>query len=164
MLNRKDIKYPITFISHGVGEFRFLAPNVCYKGDEKSHQGIGHFIKQHNTWNPRNNPGGDYEYFYGNRYGDDVEAVIKSATANRESLTAAGGMCKVEDMPLGAKLTAVQLDDETWLEMTITPKRIEVDSEVVTFLLHSHYDPKNKKVRFAGEVSMMRGAMIRWSK
>lgn len=162
MLNRKDIKYPITFISKGVGEFRFLAPNVCYKGGVKSTQGIGHFIGCHNEHNPNNNPGGDYEYYYGNRDGDDVGLVILSASI--KIAPASGGECKVEDMPLGAKLTAVQLDDETWLEMTITPKRIEVDSEVVTFLLHSHYDPKNKKVRFAGEVSMMRGAMIKWSK
>lgn len=153
MLRKEDITYPISFVSFGVGTFTFTSENEGYLtgiregGRREVGRSVGEFIAKTNKYNPENNPATDYSY------------LMMSMSVENKS-----GECKAEDMPIGATLTGVMLDDESWEELRITPRRIEVDLDVITFLLHTHYSPNTKQSRFAGEVSMNRDAMIRWEK
>ena len=153
MLRKEDITYPISFVSVGVGTFTFTSEKGGYMVGARSYEQreieckVDEFISKANRHNPDNNPKTDYSY--------------TMPGINSESKS---GECKAEDMPIGSVLTGVQMDDESWVALRITPRRIEVDSEVITFLLHTHYSPNTKQSRFAGEVSMKRDAMIRWEK
>lgn len=147
MITKNDIHYPICFVSHGVGTFTQQSEFAGFVTDrdgnvrDYDNQTVVHFINQHNTHNPTNKVERDYYYFYP----EESQGV---------------GECPVEDMPLGARLTGVRQEDGVWIGLSVQPKRIEVDGETVTFLLHQHY----KRAAFAGEVSMKRRTMIRWSK
>lgn len=153
MLMKSDITYPISFVSFGVGTFTFTNEKGGYMVGVRGYEQHGieckveEFIAKANRSNPENNPSIDYSY-----------------TMPGEKVDSKSGECKAECMPIGATLTGVKLDDESWAELRITPRRIEVDSDVITFLLHTHYSPNTKQSRFAGEVSMKRDAMIRWEK
>ena len=153
MLRKEDITYPISFVSFGVGTFTFTNENGGYMVGGSGYEQreiecmVGEFIEKANKHNPDNDPKRDYNY------------TMPGAVAEVKSCE-----CRAEDMPIGSTLTGVRMDDGDWAELRITPRRIEVDSEVITFLLHTHYSPNTKQSRFAGEVSMKRDAIIRWEK
>lgn len=170
MLKEQDIVYPITFISNGVGCFTFTSRYCGVKEGEGKYNGsVMYFIKQHSIHNPSNNPAKDYFYYNkdsmrsghrsltGSMYAAGM--IIHNAAYNASASATSGGICKVEQMPLGAKLTGVRMESGEWVDILVNPARIEVDGETITFLLHHSF--KNKG--FAGEVSMKRGTTIKWS-
>lgn len=140
-----NMKFPVSFVSNGNDTVTFTSPvnAVWKKKGEKCGLDLGYFLTKNQNHNPANVTTLDYFMFWPE---------------------AKSGECKAEDMPIGAALTGLMLDDESWAELRITPRRIEVDSDVITFLLHTHYSPNTKQSRFAGKVSMNRDAMIRWEK
>lgn len=170
MLKEQDIVYPITFISNGVGRFTFTSRHCGVKEGEGKYNGsVMHFVEQHNLRNPSNNPTKDYFYYNkdsirsghclltGSTYAAGM--IIHNASDNASAAATSGGICKVEQMPLGAKLTGVRMESGEWTDILVKPVRIEVDGETVTFLLHHSFKSKG----FAGEVSMKRGTTIKWS-
>lgn len=170
MLNEQDIVYPITFVSNGVGRFTFTSRYCGVKeGVGKYNGSVMHFVEQHNLRNPSNNPAKDYFYYNkdsirsghrsltGSTYAAGM--IILNASDNARAAAKSGGICKVEQMPLGAKLTGVRMESGEWTDILVKPVRIEVDGETVTFLLHHSFKSKG----FAGEVSMKRGTTIKWS-
>lgn len=140
-----NMRFPVSFVSFGNDTVTYTSPTdaTWNDGGKSCNVNIKHFINSNRELNPANVP--DCDYFM---YWPDDEPKE----------------CKAEDMPIGATLTGVKMDDESWAELRITPRRIEVDLDVITFLLHTHYSPNTKQSRFAGEVSMNRDAMIRWEK
>lgn len=81
--------------------------------------------------------------------------MTKKAFAAQDIVTVSA----IEDMPIGATLKGVQLDDGVWFEVTAKPKTIEIHDDVVILLLH-HGGYKNRTV--AGEISIKRGMMVKW--
>lgn len=66
---------------------------------------------------------------------------------------------QIENMPVIATLKGVQLDSESWIDITATPKTIEVHDDVVILLLH-YGSFKHKTV--SGEISIKRGTLVRY--
>ncbi|ATN93830.1 hypothetical protein [Escherichia phage SRT8] len=170
MLKEQDIIYPITFISNGVGRFTFTSRYCGVKEGEGKYNGsVMHFVEQHNLRNPHNNPAKDYFYYNKDSMRSDARSlngqmyaagmIIHNAADNASAAATSGGICKIEQMPLGAKLTGVRMESGGWVDILVNPVRIEVDGETITFLLHHSF--KNKV--FAGEVSMKRGTTIKWA-
>lgn len=142
MLKLDHVNFPITFNIHGNGEITFYTKdNGVWFDGEVSNIGLGHFIKQHNINNPDNSSKKDYYYYsMGNEQ-------------NTYKCT------QIENMPIGATLKGVQLDIESWLEITIKPKSIEVYDDVVTLTLH-HGSIGNKTEN--SRISISRGTLVRY--
>lgn len=66
---------------------------------------------------------------------------------------------QIENMPLSATLKGVQISGDSWVEITATPKTIEVHDDIITLLLH-HGGFKHKTV--SGEISIKRGTLVRY--
>lgn len=66
---------------------------------------------------------------------------------------------QIENMPLSATLKGVQISGYSWVEITATPKTIEVHDDIITLLLH-YGGFKNKTV--SGEISIKRGTLVRY--
>lgn len=164
MLDIKEITYPITFVSAGVGEFTFTSKTECTDPHGiKCAGNISHFIKQHNIWNPDNDDERDY-HFYHVKFGGKCAVAsgtihIGDAVMRTGATETTSGICKIEQMPIGAKLIGAQKESGEWVGLDVKPVRIEVDDETITFLLHQPF----RKGEFAGEVSMKRGTVIKWS-
>lgn len=173
MLKLEDIVYPIIFKATSQPFITFSKegkPGVWSCGQE-SGLDIEYFIKAHNRFNPENDGNEVNSYVMGGRAEhlyQCSDSAIRNAKANSQLVnstfsavaTVTGGMCRIEDMPIVAKLTAINIGDGAWLECVITPKRIEIHDDVICLLLH--YGSGNGSV--AGEINIKRGALVRWSK
>lgn len=146
MLKLEHVNFPITFNSHGNGEITFNTKDYGLWGDgEVSTIHLDHFIKQHNIKNPNNSRKKDYYYY----------SMSNEQNTHNTSIQYA----PIENMPLSATLKGVQLDSESWIEITATPKTIEVHDDVVILLLH-YGSFKHKTV--SGEMSIKRGTLVRY--
>lgn len=121
---------------------------------------VGNLIELHNNHNPDNIPSLPYYVEYvgpGWKAGWKVDRAIfhSSKPEIKPSLQCA----QIENMPLSATLKGVQLDSESWIDITATPKTIEVHEDVVILLLH-YGGFKHKTV--SGEISIKRGTLVRY--
>lgn len=157
MLKLEDIKYPITFVVTGNNRITYNSAN-----DGKWHSGgkcplpINDFICCHNSINPENLINRDY--YYSMSESGYINRAIFVKTAPPE-IKPAIQCTQIENMPLSATLKGVQLDSESWIEITATPKTIEVHDDVVILLLH-YGGFKHKNV--SGEISIKRGTLVRY--
>lgn len=146
MLKLERVNFPITFNSHGNGEITFnTKDNGVWEDGEFSTIELHHFIEQHNINNPNNSPEKDYYYY----------SMGSEQNAHSTSIQYA----PIENMPIGATLKGVQLDVESWLEITIEPKSIEVCEDVVKLTLH--HGIIGNKTENRG-ISIKRGTLVRY--
>lgn len=146
MLKLEHVNFPITFNSRGNGEITFNTKDYGLWGDgEVSTIQLDHFIKQHNKKNPNNSRKKDYYYY----------SMSNEQNTHNTSIQYA----PIENMPIGATLKGVQLDVESWLEITMEPKSIEVCEDVVKLTLH-HGTIGNKTEN--REISIKRGTLVRY--
>lgn len=182
-LSVDNIKYPIVFRTVGNSTIRYTSPdNGVYSDGQKSELKVDFFVNGHNKFNPHNEEdkvyyveditkhlfgdapiGGGKSYFAqaidnaARRIGEQIH----SQTINGPGIIARNlvSQSAIEDMPVAATLKGVQLDDDTWYELTAKPKTIEIHDDVVILLLH-YGSAKNRTV--AGEISIKRGTMVKW--
>ena len=164
MLDIKEIIYPITFISDGFGEFTFTSKTECTNPyGEKRGPSIEYFISQHNIWNPDNEEKKDY-YFHNVKSGKKCEFDSRGWNVGDMAMriaatVTASGTCKVEQMPLGAKLIGILKESGEWVDLSVKPVRIEVDCNAIAFLMHQ----APCKDGLYGEVRVNKGTVIKWS-
>ena len=165
MLKLEDVKFPIKFISLGCGEITFASEDKGkWATDEVSQLKLDWFIARHNEVNQENSPNKDYYYIMSGDqgahnmfYGWNIEGSIFNAA--KPEIKPALQCAQIENMPLSATLKGVQLDSESWIEITATPKTIEVHDDIITLLLH-YGGFKHKTV--SGEISIKRGTLVRY--
>ena len=165
MLKLEDVKFPIKFISLGCGEITFDSEDKGkWATGEVSELKLDWFIDMHNEVNQENSPNNDYYYIMSGGQGAHnmfdgwkIEGSIFNAA--KPEIKPALQCTQIENMPLSATLKGVQLDDKSWLEITATPKAIEVHDDIVTLLLH-YGGFKHKTV--SGEISIKRGTLVRY--
>lgn len=66
------------------------------------------------------------------------------------------GQCKIEDMPVSAKVMAVKGSHDNWVDFYYVSNRMEIHADSITLL--------NKQNGFMAEVSFKRGTMVKWEK
>ncbi|AFV50915.1 hypothetical protein B508_00100 [Escherichia phage ADB-2] len=165
MLKLEDVKFPIKFISLGRGEITFTSEDKGkWATDEVSQLKLDWFINRHNEVNPENSAKKDYHYIISGS--QDAYEKYDGWKTDRSIFHPAKPEIKpmlqctqIENMPLSATLKGVQLDSESWIEITATPKTIEVHDDVVILLLH-YGSFKHKTV--SGEISVKRGTLVRY--
>lgn len=166
MLKLECINFPITFNSNGSGEITFTTKDNGVWGDDKvSTIGLDHFIERHNIKNPENSRKKDYYYYsMGNEQNthnesNDCKSGRELSHPSRPEIKPMIQCAQIENMPIGATLKGVQLDVESWLEITIEPKSIEVCDDVVTLTLH-HGSIDNKTENRG--IIIKRGTLVRY--
>ena len=165
MLKLEDVKFPIKFISMGCGEITFTDEDKgTWATDEVSQLKLDWFINRHNEVNPENSAKKDYHYIisgsqdvYGKYDGWKTDRSIFHPV--KPEIKPMLQCTQIENMPLSATLKGVQLDSESWIEITATPKTIEVHDDVVILLLH-YGSFKHKTV--SCEISIKRGTLVRY--
>lgn len=158
MLKLKDIQFPVVFNTISCGKI------TCHSKDRATDSSfnechpsiVGQLIALHNHHNPDNIPSLPY-YVEGVGPGWKVGRSIFHAA--KPEIKPALQYTQIENMPLSATLKGVQLDSESWIEITATPKTIEVHDDVVILLLH-YGGFKHKTV--SGEISIKRGTLVRY--
>ena len=158
MLKLNEIKFPVVFNTISCGKI------TCHSKDRATDSSfnechpsiVGDLIELHNNHNPDNIPSLPY-YFEGVGPGWKVGRSIFHAA--KPEIKPAIQCTQIENMPLSATLKGVQLDSESWIEITATPKTIEVHDDVVILLLH-YGSFKHKTV--SGEISIKRGTLVRY--
>lgn len=165
MLKLEDVKFPIKFISLGCGEITFTSEDKGkWATDEVSQLKLDWFINLHNEVNPENSAKKNYHYIMSGGHGahnmfDGWKIEYSIFNAAKPEIKPALQCTQIENMPPSATLKGVQLDDESWLEITATPKTIEVHDDIITLLLH-YGGFKNRTV--SGEISIKRGTLVRY--
>lgn len=166
MLKLENINFPITLRIHANGEITFNGKNNGVWGNgEVSAIDLAHFIEQHNIKNPENSREKDY-YYYSmgseqntHNASNDCRSVLESLHSSKTEINPMIKYAQIENMPICATLKGVQLDFESWLEITIEPKSIEVFDDVVTLTLH-HGSIGNKTENRG--IRIKRGTLVRY--
>ncbi|ASD50940.1 hypothetical protein FDI22_gp56 [Shigella phage vB_SsoS-ISF002] len=165
MLKLEDVKFPIKFISMGCGEITFTSEDKgTWATDEVSQLKLEWFIARHNGVNKENSPDKDYYYIMSdnqNTYSlyDSWKIEGSIFKAAKPEIKPSLQCTQIENVPLSATLKGVQISSDSWIEITATPKTIEVHDDIITILLH-HGGFKNKTV--SGEISIRRGTLVRY--
>lgn len=162
MLKLNEIKFPVVFNTISCGKI------TCHSKDRATDSSfnechpsiVSNLIELHNNHNPDNIPSLPYYVEYvgpGWKAGWKVgRAIFHSSKPEIKPML----QCtQIENMPVSATLKGVQLDDESWLEITATPRTIEVHDDIITLLLH-YGGFKHKTV--SGEISIKRGTLVRY--
>lgn len=165
MLKLEDVKFPIKFISMGCGEITFASEDKGkWATGEVSELKLDWFIDMHNEVNQENSPNKDYYYIMS--VGQGAQNMFDGLKIERSIFQFAKPEIKpmlqcnqIENMPLSATLKGVQLDSESWIDITATPKTIEVHDDVVILLLHCGSFKHNT---VSGEISIKRGTLVRY--
>lgn len=162
MLKLNEIKFPVVFNTISCGKI------TCHSKDRATDSSfnechpsiVGNLIELHNNHNPDNIPSLPYYVEY---VGPGWKAGLKVGRAifhsSKPEIKPSLQCTQIESMPLSATLKGVQLDSESWIEITATPKTIEVHDDVVILLLH-YGSFKHKTV--SGEISIKRGTLVRY--
>lgn len=165
MLRLEDVKFPIKFISFGCGEITFINEGRgTWATEEVSQLKLEWFIDRHNEVNKENSPNKDYHYIMSDGWDsysmyDNWKLEGSIFNGVKPEIKPTLQCTQIENMPLSATLKGVQLDSESWLEITATPKTIEAHDDIITLLLH-HGVFKYKTV--SGEISIKRGTLVRY--
>lgn len=165
MLKLEDVKFPIKFISMGCGEITFTSEDKgTWATDEVSQLKLEWFIARHNEVNKENSPNKDYYYIMSdnqNTYSlyDSWKIEGSIFKAAKPEIKPSMQCSQIENMPLSATIKGVQISGDSWVEITATPKTIEVHDDIITLLLH-HGGFKHKTV--SGEISIKRGTLVRY--
>lgn len=158
MLKLNEIKFPVVFNTISCGKI------TCHSKDRATDSSfnechpsiVGNLIELHNNHNPDNIPSLPYYVEYVGPGWKAGRAIFHSAKPEIKPIL----QCtQIENMPVSATLKGVQLDDKSWLEITATPKAIEVHDDIITLLLH-YGGFKHKTV--SGEISIKRGTLVRY--
>lgn len=158
MLKLNEIKFPVVFNTISCGKI------TCHSKDRATDSSfnechpsiVGNLIELHNNHNPDNIPSLPYYVEYVGPGWKAGRATFHSAKPEIKPIL----QCtQIENMPVSATLKGVQLDDKSWLEITATPKAIEVHDDIITLLLH-YGGFKHKTV--SGEISIKRGTLVRY--
>lgn len=158
MLKLNEIKFPVVFNTISCGKI------TCHSKDRATDSSfnechpsiVGNLIELHNNHNPDNIPSLPYYVEYVGSGRKAGRAIFHSAKPEIKPML----QCtQIENMPVSATLKGVQLDDKSWLEITATPKTIEVHDDIITLLLH-YGGFKHKTV--SGEISIKRGTLVRY--
>lgn len=158
MLKLNEIKFPVVFNTISCGKI------TCHSKDRATDSSfnechpsiVGNLIELHNNHNPDNIPSLPY-YVEDAGPGWGTRCVICHPA--KQEIKPALQCTQIENMPLSATLKGVQLDSESWIDITATPKTIEVHDDVVILLLH-YGSFKHKTV--SGEISIKRGTLVRY--
>ncbi|MED7698743.1 hypothetical protein GCL20_11085 [Escherichia coli] len=158
MLKLNEIKFPVVFNTISCGKI------TCHSKDRATDSSfnechpsiVGNLIDLHNNHNPDNIQSLPY-YVEGVGPGWKVGRSIYNA--EKPEIKPSIQCAQIENMPLSATLKGVQISSESWVEITATPKTIEVHDDIITLLLH-HGGFKNKTV--SGEISIKRGTLVRY--
>ena len=158
MLKLNEIKFPVVFNTISCGKI------TCHNKDRATDSSlnechpsiVGNLIELHNNHNPDNIPSLPYYVEYAGPGWKADRAIFHSS---KPEIKPSLQCTKIENMPLSATLKGIQLDSESWLEITATPKTIEVHDDVVILLLH-YGGFKYKTV--SGEISIKRGTLVRY--
>lgn len=158
MLKLNEIKFPVVFNTISCGKI------TCHSKDSATDSSfnechpsiVGNLIELHNNHNPDNIPSLPYYVEY---VGPDWKADRAIFHSAKPEIKPSLQCTQIENMPLSATLKGVQLDSESWAEITATPKTIEVHDDIITLLLH-HGGFKHKVI--SGEISIKRGTLVRY--
>lgn len=178
MLIKEEIKFPITFY------FWLPEMNITFtdpengKWDSGCYAGIkfDYFIEKHNMENPDNKFGVDYHYKMDSGENSiinrcEIKKMINGSIVKTGYFHLNGGFipsgasenkCKIEHMPLGATLIAIQDDAGGWDEVVFTPRRVEVHEDTICLLsgYAGGYSPSGKK--YGAEINIKRGTMVKF--
>lgn len=162
MLKLEDVKFPVVFNTISCGKITCHSKDrVTDSSFNECHPSIvGNLIELHNNHNPDNIPSLPYYVEYvgpGWKAGWKVGRAIFHSS--KPEIKPSLQCTQIENMPLSATLKGVQLDSESWIDITATPKTIEVHDDVVILLLH-YGNFKHKTV--SGEISIKRGTLVRY--
>lgn len=162
MLKLSEIKFPVAFTTISCGKI------TCHSKDRATDSSLNechpsivcNLIDLHNKHNPDNISSLPYYVEY---VGSGWEAGWKVGRAifhsSKPEIKPSIQCSQIENMPLSATLKGVQISSDSWVEITATPKTIEVHDDIITILLH-HGGFKNKTV--SGEISIKRGTLVRY--
>lgn len=156
MLKLNEIQFPVAFTTISCGKI------TCHSKDRATDASLNechpsivcNLIDLHNKHNPDNISSLPYyvEYVGNGWNGRQVFFAYVNKT-DKPEIKPSLQCTQIENMPLSATLKGVQIDSESWLEITATPKTIEVNEDIITLLLH-HGGFKHKTV--SGEISIKR--------
>lgn len=158
MLKLNEIKFPVVFNTISCGKI------TCHSKDRATDSSLNEchpsiicdLIDLHNKHNPDNISSLPYYVEYFGSGWKTGRAIFHSAKPEIKPML----QCtQIENMPLSATIKGVQISDESWIEITATPKTIEVHDDVVILLLH-YGSFKHKTV--SGEISIKRGTLVRY--
>ena len=162
MLKLNEIKFPVVFNTISCGKI------TCHSKDRATDSSLNdchpsivcNLIDLHNKHNPDNISSLPYYVEYvGDGWSNRQVFFSYANKTDKPEIKPAIQCTQIENMPLSATLKGVQLDSESWLEITATPKTIEVHDDIVILLLH-YGGYKHKTV--AGEISIKRGTLVRY--
>ncbi|QGF21206.1 hypothetical protein KMB89_gp07 [Citrobacter phage HCF1] len=144
---------PIEFNVNSIGKVRFENPDKGIwigSGSETSFK-LKYFVEKHNFLNKNNDKNKDFYYIDASTVSDilrtaDIMKMLQSDNFNPSgwkisslgkpfTTEAFETISKIEDMPIGAKLIAIQNEGE-WHDFRFTTKRIEINDDVVCLLAH----------------------------
>lgn len=160
MLKLNEIKFPVVFNTISCGKI------TCHSKDRATDSSfnechpsiVGNLIELHNNHNPDNIPSLPYYVEYvGTGWNDGWKVGRAIFHSSNPEIKPSLQCTQIENMPLSATLKGVQLDSESWFDITATPKTIEVHDDVVILLLH-YGSFKHKTV--SGEISIKRGTLV----
>lgn len=153
-----EIKFPVVFNTISCGKI------TCHSKDRATDSSLNechpsiicNLIDLHNKHNPDNISSLPYYVEYFGSGWKTGRAIFHNAKPEIKPML----QCtQIENMPLSATIKGVQISDESWIEITATPKTIEVHDDVVILLLH-YGGFKHKTV--SGEISIKRGTLVRY--
>lgn len=158
MLKLNEIKFPVVFNTISCGKI------TCHSKERATDSSLNechpsivcNLIDLHNKHNPNNISSLPYYAEYVSSGWKTGRSIFHAAKPEiKPSLQCS----QIENMPLSATLKGVQISGDSWVEITATPKTIEVHDDIITLLLH-HGGFKNKTV--SGEISIKRGTLVRY--
>ena len=158
MLKLNEIKFPVVFNTISCGKI------TCHSKERATDSSLNEchpsiicdLIDLHNKHNPNNISSLPYYVEYVSSGWKTGRAIFHAAKPEiKPSLQCS----QIENMPLSATLKGVQISGDSWVEITATPKTIEVHDDIITLLLH-HGGFKHKTV--SGEISIKRGTLVRY--
>ena len=158
MLKLNEIKFPVVFNTISCGKI------TCHSKERATDSSLNechpsivcNLIDLHNKHNPNNISSLPYYVEYVSSGWETGRAIFHAAKSEIKPML----QCtQIENMPLSATLKGVHISGDSWVEITATPKTIEVHDDIITLLLH-HGGFKNKTV--SGEISIKRGTLVRY--
>src|SRR5699024_5157505 len=121
MLKLKDIKFPVVFSTISCGKItchsKYRATNSSFNECHPSI--VGDLIELHNNHNPDNIPSLPYYVEYvGSGWKSDWKVGRAIFHSSKPEIKPSLQCTQIENMPLSATLKGVQIDGESWIDIT----------------------------------------------